>query len=347
MTKIIVPPIVPTPLPKDRFAQNGDIPSQTALRRAAWCYNHVAIAQRKMVFAIAHDTQSTPAPGTTSESPHHFIFRTGENLSHIEFVVGLAPASATDGTNAANVNLVLDDGTLYSSDVLYYPKVASGTYTPSDVAWVRRSITTGAGISSNSVYHGYLTQSSYARVSSLMVFEYASPVGVSSVTGVCDPLAWESTKPIYDVHVQDLAETGTKLWQHNGAHLLSWSRHNTTGIVKTNTSYQNLLSTATTVTTSTPGFHLNTQYHDTQKGDVPVEIGVIATRTAGTGTASVKLVDAAGTVLEETAVTTGTIFTAAKTITAKAATKTDIHVKANTGGATWRFDAIGLWEYEA
>ncbi len=348
MTRITVPPLFPNPIPRERFALNGDLPSSAAFRRVAWTYNNAAVNQRKMLFALSHFTQSTPAPATASEAIHYFMFRTGENVESIAIMTGLAPASQANGSNSGYVQLFLDHaGGTESSSKIYYPKVQAGTYLPKEVAWSGATIT--AAVAADTVYMCWLQQVNYARVHSMMVYEVANPIGDASVVGIADPLHWETVKPIYDTGIQGLAETGTELWKHNAAQLISWSRHSIASMPTiTSTSYVNLLATgASTVTAATPGFRINTEFHDSQKGDVPVEVGVFAVRTAGSGTASVKFVDASGTLFEETGITSGTRFTATGTMVAKAAEKTDIHVKVNTGGATWEFYTVGLWEYEA
>ena len=294
----------------------------------------------------SHATQSTPAPVGSSEDNLRFMFRTGENVSGIGVLAGMAPASQTI-TDRSYIMLNIDDGTSYDHTKMYYPRVDSGAYVPSDVAWVYSEST--LGVAANTLYRAYIRQRNFSRIHSITVFELADPIASTSTTGIADITNFEEAKPIYDAGIQELCETGTKLWQHNGAVLMQWSRHKSgTPSAITSATYVNLLQTGSAaVTAATPGMRLNTQYHDSQKGDVPVELGVYAVRTVGAGTCSVKLVDASGTVFEETAVTSGTTFTSTGTITAKAAEKTDIHVKVNTGGDEWEFYSIGLWEYEA
>jgi hypothetical protein len=67
-TTIEIPPIRPNSIPEDRYAQNGDVPSQAALRRAAWAYNHASAHQRKALFLGAYDTQGTLSPATATET---------------------------------------------------------------------------------------------------------------------------------------------------------------------------------------------------------------------------------------------------------------------------------------
>lgn len=351
MTKVIVPPIIPGPIPEDRFAQNGDMPSPAALRRVAWAYNHANINQRKVLFAQSYDTQGTYAPLASGETTICFTFRTGENVDEVAFMIGMAPASATSTTNKASCELILEDGTnTLTSARKYYPKVQSGAYQPSEVSWTYGSISVSAHtLLPNTRYIGYLNQWHYARVHSICVYEKAKSVGVSSVTGVADPLYWEANKPIYDAGVQDLAETGTKLWQHNGCQLLSIGRDSPAGTFSiSSTTASNLYSSATAWAATERGFILNTQYHDTQKGDVPVEFAVSTRLISGTGNLVVSLEQNGSQLLTTTI--TGTSWSphavSTHTIPAQASTKTDVFA-AVTGTAVYEIDCIGLWEYEA
>jgi len=185
-----------------------------------------------------------------------------------------------------------------------------------------------------------------------MVYEKASAVTDSSVTGVCDPSYWETHKPIYDAGAQDLAETGTKLWQHNACQLMSWSREDAANVVVINgTTERNLLDTTLTGgvwSATSPGFTLNTEYHDTLSGDVPVELGIYAGRTAGTGDLEVYIKRNGSTIVSTTISSSTTPFNSSThTITARASDKVDIILASSDGSTTWNVHALALWEYES
>jgi len=346
MGKVSIPPIIPGAIPKERFSQNDDVPSQAALRRVAWAYNHAAVHQRKVLFAQSYATQATPDPISSSVGNIMFAFRTGENVHSVAFYTGLAPASQKS-SDSAHVTLNLFDGsTLRTSPEKVYPKEQAGPYTPSEVAWVWGQIE----VEPNTQYLGYLDQQHYCRVHSLTVYETASKTGVTSVTGIADPLRWETNKPIYDAGVQDLAETGTKLWQHNGAQLLSWSRHTVAAAPVVNSmTYANILGSGSVWSASQPGFHINTLYHDTIKHDVPVEFAAFVTRSAGTGDLELKLEQSGGTLLSATfsGTSPGLFSVVTGTIPAHAATKTDILARCTDASTTYEIHCVGLWEYEA
>lgn len=355
MAKVIIPPAVPVPIAESRFARNGDMPSQSSLRRVAKGYNHIAGHQRKLIFAAANDTQSTPVMPSTNHSTFCTLFRTGENVESIAMMVGLAPASATSGTNQAYVSAQIYDGsTTINGPELHYHMVQSGIYPPTDVAWVWGEITAADGLLPNTEYRLVLNQYHYARVHSIMIYETALSAMLTTVAGVADPLAYESTKPIYDAGIQDLAETGTMLWRHNASQLLSFSQKSSTladESTPNSTTWENVLSSGDSVwSASAPGFHLATRYHDTVGGDIPVVLGVYATRASGTGSLEVQLVQNGSTLLTQTGIgTTMTPFNSSThTIAAGTTpTKTDVMVRCSSASTEWRIHAICLWEYEA
>lgn len=350
-SRFIMQPLMPGPLSEERFARNGDVPSSMALRRAAWQYNHVAMHQRKMLFSAAYPPQDTPAPATTSTTNIHFCFRTGEAVDKIRVVLGMAPASSSIASSLGECSLQIVDAAaaVISSGKMQHPKVAAGLYPPSDVLWATEEISVADGLLPNTVYRGQIRQSFWSRVHSVMVYEVGNTVAASSDTGIANPLRWEGNKPIYAEGAQDFAETGTLLHKHNAAHLIGWCAPTTaTAPSISSTSYVNILDqTKTAYGAANPGWVLNTEFHDTERGDVEVELAIYATRTSGSGSLDIQLQNSAGTVLTETTITAASspCATSAHTILAIASDKTDILAKVSSG--TWRIGAIGLWEYEA
>lgn len=352
MTRVVVPPALPAPLPEDRFAQNGDAPSPSALRRVAWAYNHVSRHQRKLVWTVAHAGDNTPSPATNDELTHPFCFRTGENVSEVEVVMGLGPTESSNGVNSAYCTVEFYDGsTTLITPEMYYPRVAAGPYSPLEVAWRVARITTDDGLLADTEYRGHVHQLHGSRLHSAAVYEKALTVSDSTASGVADPLPLGAHMPIYDSSVQDLAETGTTLWRHNASQLLCWSQHTPLLVPTPNsTTWENVFDSAVSAfSATTQGYHLATQYHDSAKADIPVVLGVYATRSSGTGTLEVKLEQSGGTLLSQTGIgTTMTPFNSSThTIAAAAPEKTDILVRCSDNSTTWNVHAIGLWEYEA
>lgn len=344
----------PSPLPEDRFAQNGDIPSTSALRRVARAYNFVSTHQRKLVFAKAYHTQSTPVGALASVRNNHFIFRTGENVDSVAVMVGLAPADVA-GAEYARATLELLDGTntLTGRAMTTSSVDTLVTYTPTQVAWQWSELTVaGDTLLPDTVYRGSLVLTNYCRPHSLMVYEKAKTVAASSNDGATDALKWEAGRPLYDADAQSLAETGTLLWRHNAAHLLSWSQKSqATPITFSATTWTNLLDGTTAWSATSAGYSIATQYHDTQKKSVRVQLAIYAERVSGTGTLDVRLMETGGQLLGRSGITTaqasatpGAVFS--HLITAKAATKADLQLQCSAT-ATWNIYAINLWEYEA
>jgi len=356
MSKTIPPEVAPGPVPSERFAQNGDVPSPSALRRVAHVYNQISTSYRKTLFSIAHATQSTPTMPTTPQTDKYFAFRTGENVRAVVVLLGLAPASSANGANTARAFLTLDDNiSTLTSASLHYPKVQAGTFTPAEVAWVRTEITVADGLLANTQYSGAITQEHYSRIAAVLVYEEGKEIADSTDDGTTDPLAYQQSAPIYADTIQDLCETGTLLWRHNACQLLSWSRHTeatATVLEVTSTSYVNLLDGSSTdaASASSPGMRINTQYHDTVSGDVPVELGVRVRRTAGTGTMDIQLILEDNSVLLSTTISGSAASpydSSTHTITAAAALKVDIQTRVSDGATTYEVDCVGLWEYEA
>lgn len=348
MSKFTATHTLPTFIQGDRYGANGTASQATGPRRIATAYNSVSSAHRKLLYVRASQSPATPA--STNEPNHYFCFRTGENVGTVTAWIGMQASAITSGTNQAYCMLQLFNGTgTLSSPAAYLPTVQTSA---SEITWHRISINTAdTSLAANTEYRGLIRQHHYARVHSVMVFETASAVTDSSVDGVCDPSSWELHKPIYDNSVQDLAETGTTLWQHNACQLLNWGRKSlATAPEVIGTTEVNLLDTSITGGTwsaTTPGFVLNTEYHDTLSGDVPVVLGVYAARTAGTGDLTVRIKRNGSTIVTGTIGTAMTPFdSSTHTITARASDKVDITLAA-ASGATWKVYGVGLWEYEA
>jgi len=245
----------------------------------------------------------------------------------------------------------LYDGTsTLTSGKAYHPNVIVST--SSQIAWHKIAINTAGGLLPDTEYRGTIRQYHYIRVKSATIYETASQVANNTNDGAVNPADWETHKPIYDAPCQEIAETATLLWQHNAAHLLSWTREDVASApTVTGTTEVNLLDTSITGGTwsaTTPGFVLNTEFHNTTNGDVPVVLGVYATRTFGTGSLVVRVKRNGSTIITATVTTGAAPFdSSAYTITARASDKIDITIAADKASEIWRIDAIGLWEYEA
>lgn len=348
MSSFVPLPITPAPIPEQKFSRTGDVSMGPGLRRIAAAYSYVSANQRKHIITRSNFPATTPA--TTSENNHYFVFRTGANVESVDCIIGLRTSAAASSTNAAYCELVLYDGTnTLTSAKAFRPQVSTSSVFPQ---WSRLTLTaTDDTLLPNTEYRGYITQAHYCVVESFTVFETAKKITDSTVAGVCDPLAYETNKPIYDADIQDLAECGNTLYRHNAVHLYGWSRGSAaTAPTVSSTTAVNLFDTSVTAWAATsPGIVLNTQYHNTYNGSVNIVLGCLATRTVGTtDSLTITVVNSGGTIITRTCTpsTMSPFDSSTYTITAAAADKVDIYV-ASTGTDTWRIDALGLWEYEA
>lgn len=343
-------------IPETRFTENGDLPSVAAFRRVAASYNFVSGYARKQIFSKAYATQSTPAGVLAATRNVYFCFRTGENVRSVVLAMSLVPAD-TAGAAAATAQFELDDGT---NNLLSFTQATgtvdtSGTYTPSQMEWKFVKITVDDhSLQPNTIYRGSIILTNYCRVHSMCAFEQSQPVANSADTGVTDLLPYGTGNAIKAADLQDLAETGTKLWQHNGSQLFSWSRKSAASTITTSSNlWKNVISNTNTAFSSTSaGVNLNLQFLGTSNaGSMPYELGVYATRTAGSGTLEVRFEQSGKTLLSATGITAASspMYTTTGNLGAASLlgpTKTDIQVRTQAG-TTWRVDAIGLWQYEA
>jgi hypothetical protein len=307
--------------------------------------NSVSSAQRKLIMVRANI--EPPVPADADESNHYFVFRTGENVQTVTAWLGLRKPVTASGTDAAYCEMQLYDGTTtITSGKAYIPAVLSGGF---GTSWHRVALNTGGSLEPNTEYLGSIRQYHYGRVKVAIIYETASDVVDSDEDGATNPAQFELHKPIYDTAMQELAETATLLWKRNATQLLSWTREDVASAPSVSTTEVNLLDTSITGGTwsaTTPGFVLNTQYHDSHNGDVPVVLGIYATKTAGNGDLTVNIKRNGSTIITRTISATGSPFDSSPyTIAARASDKIDITCQTSQG--TWRIDAIGLWEYEA
>lgn len=357
MTKVLVPPKFPAPLSEKRWAKNSNIASTTAFRRAAFGLNHAASFCRKQVFAKIYDTQSTPAGVLAGTRNNYWIFRTGENVEAVEVIVGLVPVDTSYATAAPKVVFELrDGGSTYTSRTVYHSivetaGVGSYDYTPDQINWVSIKLTADDGIAADTVYQGTLLLTNYCRVHSVVCYEVAPKVILSSGTGVVDALRYEAQSPVYDADVQDLLVQGTELWRHNARHLISWSQESAaSGTSVSSASWTNLVSLSTAGYSATSaGWRFDTTYDLTyMENEVPVQLGVYATRASGTGNLGVRVVGSGGTEFTRTiTASTGNPGDVSNQNLTATNDKFDIEINSADGSSVWNIWAVGLWEYEA
>lgn len=356
MTTIYVPPRFPSPIPEKRFARNDSLPSTSAFRRAATSLAYTARHQRKHLFSYSWPTQTTPLGALALSGKEIFLFRTGENVQEVVFWIGMVPSDVSYATAAPAVYVELSDGTSdINSDTVSngITNTSGGTYTPDQVTWHRIKITKSDGLLDDTVYRATIYRQYYARIHSVMAHEVGALPDTAN-TGIPNVLAFEEQDPIYDSDQQALLEAADALYKHNGAQLISWSMPNGTAQTTNSTTWKNLVSGATTGFSSTSaGWVVNTQYHDSLAADIPVCLAVYASCSpAPAATLSIRLVNSGGTLLSATGIADGTsnvdpCYVITGTIPAAASDKMDIEISTNGGAGTFSVYAVSLYEYEA
>lgn len=356
MTKILVQPKFPAPLPEKRFAKNTNLPSTTFFRRAAVGINHAGNVQARPLFSKAYDTQSTPAGVLTATNNTYWIFRTGETVEEINVLLGLVPTD-TDyslATPQAIFKLFTTGGSTISSSTAYHGIIdqasPSSTYTPDQVDWVPLKITTDDGLAANTVYVGWIELTYYCRLHSILCYETAPQVIQSSGDGVVDALRYEQMNPIYDADIQDLLVQSTNLWRHNARMLFSWSRKSAASATTVNSgTWTNIVSGSTAGWSSaSAGFQCNTTYDVTYSdSEVPVELGIYASRTSGAGNLEMRILSSSGQEFTNTiTASTGAGGSTSTHLLSAADDKFDIEMR-RTSTSVWDVYCVALWEYEA
>jgi hypothetical protein len=350
MSKHIVLPHVPPLIDNERFNMNGNVPSAPVMKRLAETFNYVSGKCKKQFFlkSQALFEVATPDP---AQVIFRGRFRTGHNTTAVRVVLGLAPTDYAFSTSPY-VQLVVKDTV-----------PATVTVTP-DKWYLTASTTAAAEPVPDQIYYahsictGFAANTEYTfsyevygvRVLFASMTECDKHYADDSVTAVCDPGEFVAEGPIYDSHIADLVEANNELWQHNGAHLISWcpNWYDDTWPALTATSYTNVINnSSTTVTAATPGWNLWTQYHNTvNRTTVPVKLCVLVERVSGTGTFDYRLTDGTNTLGATGASGAGEQWlTTTGTVPAQAGTKWDLHAKVSAG--SWRIKAVSLYEWES
>lgn len=346
ITQKFIPPLVDS----ERFNMNGNVPSAAVMKRLAETFNFVSGRCKKQFFlkSQALFEVATPDP---AQVIFRGRFRTGHNTTAIRILLGLAPTDYAFSTSPF-VQLVVKD-----------TSPATITITP-DTWYLATSTTAAADPVPDGIYHAHsICEGLSANTEYTFHFEvygtrvlYASMTECDknhaddSLTAVCDPGQYVAEGAIYDAQISDLVEANNELWQHNGAHLISWcpNWYDNTWPALAATSYTNMINnSSTTVTAATPGWNLQTLYHNTvNRTTVPVKLAVLVERVSGVGTFDYRLTDGTNTLGTTGASGAGEQWlTTTGTIPAQASTKWDLHGKVSAG--TWRIKAISLYEWES
>lgn len=349
MTKHLNTPIVPTVVDDERFSSNGMLPNAALMRRLADVFNFVAGKCKKQVFLKAQPLDAVQA-GEPAQVFWGGYFRTGENTTSIRVCAGLGFTDYGFVT-APYMQLIVKNTvptTVLSPKWTFAGSGGGSVITPAEIHYIQDNVT---GLSTNTEYQWHVEQANGARLVFLSLTETDSRYADDTVTAVCNPALFPAEGPIYDAHIADLIEANNKLWRHNGAHLISWCSpgdpDDTTAL--TATSYTNAIDlSSTTITGATPGWNLQTRYHNTvNRTTIPVKMAIKSERASGVGTLDVKLTDGTNSITI-TGIGAGSPTTwqtsVAANIPAQNGTKWDLHAKVSSG--SHRITGLSLFEYE-
>jgi hypothetical protein len=351
MAKHPVTPFVPPPIDDERFSRNGMVPDAALMKRLAGDFKYISGRAKQQVFLRCQPINNVAAGVALSADVWPFYFRTGENTTGLRVVLGAAATDYTIAGTTAYLQFTVNvaGGSEVIEKVWSLTVGASGVdVTPNGIAVIHELCT---GLSPNTEYTARFDLLAGYRLVFAAITEADTRHADDSVTAVCDPAEFVAEGPIYDAHLADLIEANNELWQHNGAHLINWCAdlHEDAAPTTNLTTYTNILdASSTTVTASSPGWNLFTQYHNTaNRTTVPVKFAVKTSRTAGAGTLDVRLTDGTNSIAI-TGIGGGEIWsTTTANIPAQAGTKWDLQCRVSVGTDTHRIMAIALFEYEA
>lgn len=341
----------PALIDDERFSSNGMVPSAPLMQHLAGAFNFVACRAKKLVLCRAQDLVPCDTGSSLVVRVWPTWFRTGENTTGLRVLAGMAPTDLVAAFSlATEYHMYIRD----SADVNVVDKAWKylGTSVGSDVApgEIHHIYDQIDGLTPNTDYL-FVNELLYgARLAYLTVVELESTYADSTVAGVCSPGQLLPEHPIYDSHIGDLVDANNRLWKHNGAQLISHTTdyRDTNGPTVTSATYINPMDgVSTTVTASSSGWKLYTQYHNTtNRTTVPVKMAVKVLRTVGAGTCDLKFTDGTNsiTITGMDGTTTSGWATTTGTLPPQAGTKWDVHMKVTSG--TFIFQSLSLYEFE-
>jgi hypothetical protein len=363
MTKHVASVLFPPLIDDERFSSNGMLPDAALLRRLAETLNWVAAKAKKQVF-----TKCQPLDAVLAGDPANVVwpayFRTGENVRGLHVACGIALTDYSF-SSMPEVNLIVKDTTPTTviNKSWTFPASSAGTVvTPDELNHVEEYV---GGLLPNTEYYAYWQLTNGARLvyASLTEAQGAddADLGAShyvddTVAGVSDPTPFLAEAPIYDAGIADLVTANNLLWRHNGAHLIGWCPDYDeddgplTSSFASPMTYTNVLDTSSTsVTSSSFGWKLFTQYHNTvNRTTVPVKLAVRSNRTSGGGTLDVRLTDGTNNIDITGIVDLGGGWsTVTANIPAQAGTKWDLQARVSFHTSVFCISGLALFEYEA
>lgn len=349
MATFNIQPKIPTDLVWPAHTRNGMVPNGAFVRYMATALNYVPAYLRKVPLTFCQDLGSIKGSAAGTKNYWRARFRTGYGTTKLRAVFLMAHvdnALATD--SRVNMSIIdVDDVSTADSALRLNWIDTTAADIPNEYIWGTAEATVIAGNRLSLLIEAI----DYARPLACMLYEVGTNPVDTDITATADQRIGVGGH-ILDSTQSNLLTTGTLLWKQNAANVLNWTSLSADDVVShTGTTYTNILDgSSTTVTSSTPGYHITEIYHNSASATtVPVEIAVYAQRTAGAGTTSnnkVRLTDGTNH-LEVTGITsTPGWFIATGTLPASANMKLDLQV-ASDAVDTLAIHAVSVYEWEA
>jgi hypothetical protein len=350
MSKHLPTQQAPHTVSSNAFARNEIVVSPTGFKAMADNLNRITTWQKKFIFATSQDLNSVDAGAAGTVGLWRVFFRSSQNTAGIRVFLGITD---TDYGAAANPNVVVTlkafiGGATVSTFTTRSNGRQAGANPAEIVNTTYHSFADLTGIDANTEYYITVQAVDGARPIYCAMTELGATHADDANASVVDAGRFVAEGPIYYQDIQDVSNAIKSQWRHNAVHLLSWAMDDDNPVYCNSTSYVNLLDGATSVASTSAGFKLQTNYHNTtSRTTVPVRFAVNAVRLSGSNTLDVRLYDGTNSI-ELTGIGTGGQGDWYVTTTTMPVgfTKYDLQAKV---GATTEFDiyAISLFEWES
>lgn len=350
MTKYAASPKPPPYLHPEIVASADFLPTPTGFQRAADGYNYISCRQKKFIFLRSQNHNSVTGGSSAAVPIWPAYFRTGENTTGLEVRVGVCqtPFAAVSPPELSVYIKTPGAGTTAGEGHITYEGASATTAVPPNAISHQKMVITG--LSSNTEYVLDSDCTNGMCLTYMSAYEMTNRHADDSVAGVCGPAKFVAGAPILDEHIEDLKDANNRLWKHNGAQLVSWccdyeAQSAGTGIPRPAagpTSYTDLY---------TAPLYLPLSYHNTRRRTtVPVKMAVMAERSNGAGTLSVRLTDGTSSI-EVTGIGAGGILptswaTNTGTLAATSASYKIQYKYSEAVTTRHRIYAVSLFEFE-
>lgn len=344
-----IPKDFPRPYAIKRFVQPKLIPQAPGARALAALHDNLLRWRRKLVFqggGQVIDILDSQDVLTGDFTAHRFYCRSGIAARALIFRLGLARPNWPNGGDDPTPTNPRIEITVHGLNGPYtdlYTVSAGlgtgGTSTDNPDEWAWPQVV--AEVVAGDTIDVQIDVKEGARLFAVSCYE----VSEDDTSFRLDELYVSDGSPILDNQRQNLAVNIGGAFLYNGAHLVNFTTPSFNEKVQFANTYANIFDTSlTTVTANTPGYKVETTYHNSvARATVAVKMAVYGRCSSGTG--KVRFADSGGTLIEVTGIgTTLQWYTATGTFPA-GTTKADIQI-AGSGVANVRVLAVSLFELD-